>query len=242
MQADDILKKSIIISAHPDDEVLWFSSIFDKVGSVVVCFLECKSKPIWGHGRKRSLSAYPLKNISCLEIDESEAFNGADWKNPVITKFGLEISNKKISDEKYRENYFKLREGLIRKLIGYYNVFTHNPWGEYGHEDHIQLYRVVKELQAEIKFNLWYSNYCSNRSFNLMLRYISGFDSEYLTLKTNKTLADSVKNLYKKNGCWTWYDDWEWFNEESFIEDKSSQERYYTYGHIFPLNLIRVEY
>ncbi|HQU31702.1 MAG: PIG-L family deacetylase [Planctomycetia bacterium] len=242
MYSNKMLERSIIISAHPDDEVLWFSSILDKVDGVVVCFLDCKSKPVLGPGRKRSLSDYPLRNVSCLEIDESEAFNGADWKNPVITKIGLEISNKNISDKKYQENYVKLRDGLRNKLIGCYNVFTHNPWGEYGHEDHVQIYRVVKELQTEIKFNLWFTNYCSNRSVNLMLRYISGFDSEYVTLKTNKILASSIKNLYLKNRCWTWYDDWEWFNEESFMEDKSSQERLHAYGHIFPLNLIKVEY
>lgn len=74
-----------------------------------------------------------------------------------------------------------------------------------------------------------------------MLRYIAGFNSEYVTLKTNKVLANCIKDLYKKNGCWTWYDDWEWFNEESFMKDGISIERVKKYGHIFPLNLIKVE-
>lgn len=257
MFAPEMLKRSVIVSAHPDDEILWFSSILDKVDRSVLCFLDCKSKPHWGIGRKQSISAYPMKNVSCMGIDESEAFNGANWQNPVITDFGIEIHNKNISDKKYRENYYKIKKNLENMLMGYCNVFTHNPWGEYGHEDHIQIYRVVKELQRGIKFNLWFSNYCSNKAYNLMLKYISGFNSEYITLETNKILASKIKNLYKENGCWTWYDNWEWFNEESFMKDeydhcqwynndlfvkeKTTQENVKMYGHIFPLNFMKIE-
>ncbi len=74
-----------------------------------------------------------------------------------------------------------------------------------------------------------------------MIRYISGFDSEYITLKTNKKLSKDITDLYKKNGCWTWYDNWKWFNEESFIKDETCQESVNKYGHVFPLNLIKVK-
>lgn len=236
----EVLEKSIIVSAHPDDEILWFSSILDKVDEVVICFLNSKSKPHWSIGRKKSLSEHPIKNISCLEIDESEAFWHADWQKPVITNFGLEI-NDYVSRKRYKENYYELKQRLANKLIGYYNVFTNNPWGEYGHVEHVQIYRVIKELQEEIKFNLWFPNYCSNKSFKLMLKYVYGLDFEFKTFKTNKVLANSIKDLYKKNGCWTWYDDWEWLDEESFMKDKTLEERTENFGNIFPLNFITVE-
>ena len=89
-----------------------------------------------------------------------------------------------------------------------------------------------------MKFNLWFSNYCSNSSVTLMMRYVSGFDSEYVTLETNKALGNSLMSLSKKS-CWTWYDDWEWFNEESFMKDRHRAE-VKTYGHIFPLNMIKI--
>jgi LmbE family N-acetylglucosaminyl deacetylase len=238
-----MLEKSIIVSAHPDDEILWFSSIMDKVDEIVFCFLNCKSKPNLGIGRSKSLLEHPIKNISYLDIEESETFNSADWQDPVVTEFGIEISKNGVSDKKYRENYYTLKQHLKKKLDSYLNVFTHNPWGEYGNEEHVQVYRVVKELQGKMKFNLWFSNYCSNSSFNLMLRYISGFDSEYVTLKTNKIIGNYIKNLYKKNNCWTWYDDWEWFNEESFMKDKDKNytDEIRTYGHIFPLNMLKFD-
>ncbi len=76
-----------------------------------------------------------------------------------------------------------------------------------------------------------------------MLKYNSGFDSEYVTLRTNKLLEEQIKELYKRNGCWTWYDYWEWFNEESFMKDRNRifEEEINEYGHIFPLNMIKVE-
>lgn len=236
---NNMFQKSILISAHPDDEVLWFSSVLDKVDEVVICYLGCRSKPHWAEGRNKSLAEHPIKNISCLGMEESEVFKGADWKNPEITKYGIEIANKKLSDKKYRENYNILKKRLTEILVNSRNVFTHNPWGEYGNEEHIQLYRVIQELQEKLAFNLWFSNYCSNSSLNLMLRYVSGFDSDYLTLRTDKSTGINVMDIYKKNNCWTWYDDWEWFNEESFMKDRGSRESGRSYGHIFPLNIIK---
>lgn len=241
MDISTILKDSILLVAHPDDEILWFSSIFDKVDEVVFCFMNSKSNPQWTVGRKQAISKLPIKNISCLELDESEVFNGADWENPEITEFGIRIIKKGISDKNYRENYYKIRERLRVKLINYKNVFTHNPWGEYGNEEHVQIYRITKEFQREMKFNLWFSNYCGNKSYYLMLRYISGFNSDYITLNSNKTLASQIKGLYEKNGCWTWYEDWVWFNEESFMRDNDIGRDIKLYGHIFPLNMIKEE-
>ena len=59
-----MLDKSIIVSAHPDDEILWFSSIAEKVDKIVFCFSDCDSHPDWSTGREKSLSEYPIKNIT----------------------------------------------------------------------------------------------------------------------------------------------------------------------------------
>lgn len=241
MDISTILRNSILLVAHPDDEVLWFSSIFDKVDEVMFCFMNSQLNPQWSIGRRQILLELPIRKVSCLEMEESEVFNCADWKHPVINEYGIEITKRGVSDKKYKENYYKIKEKLRVKLVNYQNVFTHNPWGEYGNEEHIQIYRVAKEIQKDIKFNLWFSNYCSNKSYYLMLRYISGFSSDYITIKSNKTLANQVKSLYIKNGCWTWYEDWVWFNEESFMKDKEPEENPKVYGHIFPLNMIKEE-
>ena len=237
----EMLKNSIIICAHPDDEILWFGSILESVKEITVCFLGCKSNPQWKDGRKKSIYEYPLRKISCIGIDESETYNSANWQDPVITKYGLEIFNKRISDKIYKRNYYKLNKSLKNKLKGYCDIFTHNPWGEYGHEEHVQVYRVVKELQEEMRFNLWFPNICSNKSLKLMSKYVDALDSEHVKFKTNNVIARDIKSLYEKNRCWTWFGDWEWFEEEVFIKDRNIEEGNGKYGKTFPLNFIKVK-
>ncbi|MFQ5788608.1 MAG: PIG-L family deacetylase [Thermodesulfobacteriota bacterium] len=240
MAPNEVFNKSVLIVAHPDDEVLWFSSVLEKVDEIKICYLDVKSAPKWTTGRRKSIAEYPKDNITCLGIDESEVFNDNNWRTPRITEYGLEILRKNSAYDKYRENYYKLKNELSNKLTKYRNVFTHNPWGEYGNEEHVQVYRVVKELKESMGFTLWFSNYCSNKSFGLVQQYISGFDSKYITLQTNKEEARKIKRLYQKNLCWTWYSEWEWFNEESFMEDENTFEGNNTAGHFFPLNMIKV--
>ena len=241
MMTSEKFDNSILIAAHPDDEILWFSSLLDAVDEVLISFLECKSQPVWTSGRKKSLSEYPMKNILCFGMSESEVFDNNNWHEPVVTKFGIKLSDNELPARKYTQNYWELKRKLESKLQHYSNVITHNPWGEYGNEDHVQLYRVVRQLQEKLHFKLWFSNYCSNKSFNLMLQYVSCSHFKYITLETNKTLTNSIKTLYQKNGCWTWYDDWQWPDTESFIEDRSFESRTQTCGHFLPLNFVSVE-
>ena len=238
----EILEQSIIVAAHPDDEVLWFSSILNKVNNVVVCFLEDKRYPWLGVGRRKSLAKYPIKNISCLNIDSLDVFERADWQNPVTTEYGVEIVSKNIpnSEEHYKDNFNKLKQQLEEKLRGYRNIFTHNPWGEYGHEEHVQVYRVVKDLQSQMKFSLWYSNYVSNKSFKLMLNHVEQFCFNSVAFETNRVLTTAVTNIYKRNKCWTWFDDWECFEEELFLKERAFEEGEERTGRLFPTNLIRV--
>jgi len=232
--------KSIIIVAHPDDDILWLSSVIEKVSEILFCFLDFKPNPLIGPARRKTILEYPINNVSCLEIEESQSFAKADWTNPVETKYGLELKGNSDTTNNYAANYKRLYKSLVDKLSHYDNVFTHNPWGEYGHEDHVQVYRVLKEIQTIHGYNLWFSNYCSNKSFPLMLSHISGFSSDYITYPTNKELARKITDIYIKNGCWTWYEDYCWFNEESFIKDQGEPGKTSPTGHIFPLNLIKL--
>ena len=236
-----MLEKSVLIVAHPDDEILWFSSILDKVNEVIFCYCDVMSRPEWTAGRRKSISEYPKDNICSVGLQESEVFNFDNWRKPALGRYGIEISEKGASYTVYKRNYYKLKRYLADKLVNYRNVITHNPWGEYGHEEHVQIYKVVKELQEKLKFNLWFSNYCSNKSFNLMVKHIPDFDSEYITLKTDEMLWEEIKDIYKKNKCWTWYEDYKFLSQESFIKDITFHEQREKYGSVFPLNLIKVK-
>ncbi len=235
-----IFDKSILVAAHPDDEVLWSSSILTSVDEIVLCFLGIESEPETQQGRQSSLGAYPLRNVSCLGLDEAGTFYGVDWNDPVLTPYGIKITDRKYPDKAYRENYHRLKDQLRHRLSGYSNVFTHNPWGEYGNDEHIQVYRAVRDLQGSMGFKIWYSNYASNKSFRLMVDYLNTSELEYVIMQTNRELAHTVKSLYTAHHCWTWYDDWQWQAEEAFISDTGESHRAVRSRCAVPINMIRV--
>lgn len=242
------LHRTALVVAHPDDEILWFSSIVDRVAKTVICFLKSPVQTNWTEGRQRVAKAYPLDNVSFLGLTESRALLGADWlKWPVTTEFGLELKpNPKtfpgFDPQRYVSNFERL-VGLLREsLSGVTTVVTHNPWGEYGHEEHVQVHRAVASLQPELGFDLWYSNYCSDRSYRLMLREDSGFRSDYETLPTNPALAKQIEELYRREGCWTWpYDDYVYFPCESFVKSDPTRRGKRYAASAYPLNFIRLE-
>jgi len=239
--------KAALVVAHPDDEALWFSSIVERVDEVVICFMDVPSRPDWSEGRRTCRVSYPLRKGAFLGLQESEVFNGADWMAPVLTHYGLEVSKRKDSSpafsvERYRNNYVELRQQLSTRLKGCRNVFTHNPWGDYGHEEHVQVFRTIHGLQREFGFNIWFSNYCSNKSNNLMLEYISGFDNIYVTFESNQELGKRLMQLYKGNNCWTWFNDYTWFTQECFMSLKRVEFGKNSEGHIFPINYIKLDY
>lgn len=238
----DMLEKSVLVVAHFDDEVLWFSSILEEVEKLVVCYLDDPSNPQVTAGRIQCLSRYPLHNVVCLRLIEAGVFNRGQWDDPAGTLYGMEIDAPEEIRHAYETNYKRLGERLRSELAGYVNVVTHNPWGEYGHEEHVQVYRAVRDLRPALGFRIWFSNYCSNRSLPLLLREVSGFKTEYFTLPTNKFLAEKMRSLYVDNSCWTWYPDYEWFNDESFMLDRPEPAPPKPYGRLFPLNLVKIEF
>lgn len=213
-------KRSLVIAAHPDDEVLWFSSVLDKADEIVICFLDIDASPEISAGRRRCAAGYPLGNLKWLEIGESGCYGLADWRHPAAVRWGIQIPDKG-ADARYRENYERLSELLEAILPGYSAVYTHNPWGEYGHEEHVQVHSAVKnicgELPEEMRPEIWCPVYVSSRSAALMLANGHILKNPRVNFPTNANLASQLKNMYEKNGCWTWSADWQWPAEDIFI-------------------------
>ncbi len=88
----ELLKKSVIVAAHPDDEVLWFSSILADVDEVIICYNDLFDDAKTSKGRKRALAEFPHDNISSLDIMESGVFALADWENPIPSAYGIELN------------------------------------------------------------------------------------------------------------------------------------------------------
>jgi LmbE family N-acetylglucosaminyl deacetylase len=142
--------------------------------------------------------------------------------------------------ERYRENAVALATSLRPILSPGMNVFTHNPWGEYGHEDHIQMFRVLDRLRDEIGFTLWISNYCTERSLPLAKRYFQINPERSIRLPVDREFCDVVASTYKRHDCWTWADDWVWFEDECFMRAPKITSREAPQRHLFAMNMFTI--
>ncbi len=122
-------------------------------------------------------------------------------------------------------------------------VFTHNPWGEYGHEEHVQVYRAVSTLRRELGFELWFDTYASDRSAVLMARTVSRTQFACESLPTRYDIAQPIEALYRDTGCWTWpYDDYQWFETETFALDPIELPEHRQAASRMPINFISVDF
>ena len=210
------LQASAIVAAHPDDEILWFSSIIEDVDQLILCFGDVPGNSRWSQGRRKAIEAYPAASVTSLDIPEAGVFPAIDWRSPVETEFGLAITGNEKGREIYEANYHRLKEALRTRLAACRNVFTHNPWGEYGNAEHVQVFRAVLDVSREHGFAVWIPGYFSNKSASLMAACDDFLGDRVLSRPTNRTFAESIAEIYKKFDCWTWYSDYCWPDEESF--------------------------
>ena len=203
-----------VVVAHPDDEALWLSSMVASADRVVFCFGALLDRPRDSEARRQALAALPLTEIVDLAVPESGAGFCTDWKDPQPTPAGIQISAA-AERARYESNYTTIVEGLRRSLAGFRDVFTHNPWGEYGHTEHIQVHRAVAALQPELGFALWFSNYVGFRSWPLARRL--GSELRWVrrrVVKPDRATARRLRRIYRLHGAWTWTPTHRWPSRE----------------------------
>lgn len=207
------VSNAVVIVAHPDDEILWFSSILGACKRVVVCFgPSTPPDQQLDAGREALIDSYPLPKVRFLKLRQSDAYQSFNWRRPEISQSGLIFRQPNVI---YSENSKTLLRLLDEEVAGENVVITHNPWGEYGHEEHVQVFDTLKSLRHAKNFEIWVSGYVSNRSQPLMSKRVdllydsnSGYNFSYR--ETDAELALKLKDLYKNFDCWTWMPDYEW--------------------------------
>jgi LmbE family N-acetylglucosaminyl deacetylase len=226
MSLEDRLAQAVLVVAHPDDEILWFSGVFPFVKQVIICFLDTPGDDSCTAARRALRARFPADNVEFLGLSESMAYGQANWTDPVTSEFGLWLEGNNsakpplpgFSAQRYRTNHGELVQLLKSRLQEAPVVITHNPWGDYGHEEHVQVHRAVTDVRMECGFEVWFSTYASDRSATLMARTIARMPLPFETLVTRPDVVAPIAGLYRETGCWTWpYPDWKWFATESYV-------------------------
>lgn len=222
MTAPAIFDRLAIVMAHPDDEVLWAGSALRAAEKIVLVYGELPCAPDLTEGRKAAMAAFPLPTLDWLQMVESGVFDSASWPTPRETAYGvfphpaLRLLNS-FDPDRYRRQFEEMRELLRSRLAGIRNVIAHGPWGEYGHEDHIQVFRVVASLAREMGFQLWVPGYVAPKALPLMVRNLRYLGRPTERLPIDPILADDIAQVYKRTKTWTWFDDYVWPATEQFF-------------------------
>jgi len=212
--------RSVLVMAHPDDEVLWASAALAGVGRVILAYEALPGRPDITAGRQAALARYP-RPVESLRLAESASYGAAAWPEPAETPEGLAVAAGPgtmpgFDPAAYRAGFATLVDRLGPALAGARTVITHAPWGEYGHEDHVQLFRAVEALRPALGFALWVPAHASARSLPLMQRHLGRLGDPTPPMPTDRDLAATLCALYRETGCWTWVDDHAWPQTEIF--------------------------
>lgn len=209
------LKNAIVVVAHPDDEVLFASSILAAAKKVIICYNKAPNSSSISQGRQAAFQQFPLKNAVCLNLTESNTYQTTDWRKPVETIYGIKCGR---NSDAYARNFHLLTAALDKHLSAGDLVITHNPWGEYGHEEHVQVFRAVAHIKRHSDFRLFVSGYVSDRVLSFMERNIPRLGAPSALLPTDKDLGARLMQHYQTHDCWTWQDGYAWPDYECFYE------------------------
>ncbi len=193
------LSKAALVVAHPDDEILWFSSIVTKVSRVIMCYGTISPNSMRAAQRRRVIRSYPLNQVEFLDM-------------PIPANTGC-------GDETYCH---ALVEHLTPALRGVTAVFTHNPWGEYGQRDHKRVHSAIASLGEQLKCAIYISCYTARHQLAEAIGVLGGRVDSMITLPVQDAEVDRVVALYKENSCWTWAPNWKWPAREHFLRLENS--------------------
>ena len=184
------MKDVTLLIAHPDDEALFAWPVLDRVKRIV-----CASSDQANPSRK-----WCSERGKCLR--------------EVCDLLGCDLFQGILDSEFYR---LPTRDGRLKmeatalincmtSFIGDSGVlFTHNPWGEYGHIDHMLCHHIGRTLQARTDCALLCTDIAvSEHPAWLPITPWHARGDVGLRCEIDRPLFDRIKAIYDARGCWTW--------------------------------------
>lgn len=203
-------KRIAVVFAHPDDEVIFASSLLESSSKIILCYSELKSSKLISDGRNQVKTLYPLSQAIFLDLSEPERLSPLDefndWRYPVENEFGIKSSIEGSRFSKSRKAFNELFSILREQLNDIDLVITHNPWGEYGHPQHVMIHRAVTRIAKTKDIRILVPGVFSLKSKYLMNKTVHRLGTKPIILDVNKSLSKNLQAIYIDNNCWTWND------------------------------------
>jgi hypothetical protein len=185
----------LAILAHPDDEILWsFPILQDKGYEVAIVTLCCNAHK--GIGALLSLQDVCRGNsvsfMGC-PLQDNQFYRLPTRKAPFTLMRALELIR-----------------GNIDWAISEFQpeaIFTHNPWGEYGHGDHRLCFDVATRTNLPlILTDICIENKCHPSCNEMPLFWGQVFTPDKLlrSCTLDEVWYDQMKKIYESRNAWTW--------------------------------------
>ena len=180
------MKDLTLLIAHPDDEILFLWPFLPRTAHII-CVVTDENNPqrLWCAKRKEALQ------IVASIIDASVEFMGAN----------SEFYRLPTRDETLKS----LAVQVVERLQDYPIVATHNPWGEYGHLDHILCHQIARAsglpiLTTDIAESVnWLPIRAWNEFSDPLLENMVDPENHM-----DREFFNECKSIYTRLGCWTW--------------------------------------
>ena len=82
--------ETVVVVAHPDDEVLWFASVLPRADNVILAFGPYGQVPHLGVARDEAVAELPFPT-TFLRLEEAGSYATANWDSPVPTPNGIAL-------------------------------------------------------------------------------------------------------------------------------------------------------
>ncbi len=172
---------NLIIVAHPDDEAIWFSSIVEKKDCVIcVCFQNNQNLE---NNLKYTSKVFEI-------IEEYREYTSMFWIQTIKT------TNPQIFGKIDIRTKDQLQSNLasIISILSPQKIYTHNPYGEYGHSEHKLVHEVLKQHWKNLLHFPIYGMEKDIHSLPMIIEQKNIVDISF---------REKLFNKYKSRGIWT---------------------------------------
>ena len=202
-----------MVLAHPDDEILFgWPVFFDKNyhKKIIMCSTDANNKDrSWCSHRKNVMNAIcENEKVEVEFIDNDSSFYKTQTRRP---------KSAPIDETGDRMSPYRLMcEEIVDRVKSQENdfdyIFTHNPFGEYGHKDHLLLFDLMLKNTAKpilitdiVHRSNWsfYDKKSMESSSRINKLFYGKVFHENCIIDNDK--FNFYKNVYQQNNCWTWW-------------------------------------